>query len=149
MPIREISPQEAQELLESESGFIYLDVRSTPEFAEGHPERAVNLPLLHSHPDTGQMIPNPDFLEVAQANFSPDTKLLLGCRTGARSRMAAQMLERAGYEDLTNVRAGFGGARDSLGNVVEQGWEALGLPVRRETKKGDSYESLRRKATPS
>lgn len=144
MPVRDISPQEARELLDSDPDCVYLDVRSTPEFAEGHPVRAVNLPLLNPDPTTGQMTPNPDFLKVVQANYTPNQKLLVGCHSGRRSRMAAEMLDRAGYENLANVRAGFGGARDPSGRLVEPGWEALGLPVGRETEKGNSYQSLRR-----
>jgi len=55
------------------------------------------------------------------------------------------LLEAAGYTDLTNVRGGFGGARDTSGQVVVAGWRDAGLPV--STEVGDNgYQALRRKA---
>jgi rhodanese-related sulfurtransferase len=64
---------------------------------------------------------------------------------GGRSQRACEILEQAGYSDLTNIRGGFGGARDASGAVVVTGWRDAGLPVSREL--GDSaYQSLRKKA---
>jgi len=55
------------------------------------------------------------------------------------------MLEEAGYADLTNVRGGFGGARDGSGQVVVPGWRDAGLPVTSEL--GDAtYQAQRKKA---
>ena len=145
MAIKSVSPQEAHDLLNQEQGYVYLDVRSVPEFSEGHPASALNVPLLEPDPRTGQMVSNPAFLKVVQANFPRETKLLVGCLSGMRSQKAAEILTRAGYRDLANVRGGFGGAKNSLGRVVEPGWSSLGLPVVREAVPGESYESLRRK----
>src|SRR5918997_1398976 len=83
-------------------GHTYVDVRSEPEFVQGHPAGAVNVPLLHRDERTGQMVPNREFLSVMQANFPPDAKLLLGCQMGGRSAQATQMLEGAGYKDVSN-----------------------------------------------
>ena len=41
----------------------------------------------------------------------------------------------AGFTDVSNVRGGFGGARDDTGRVVIPGWREAGLPV--ETGVGD------------
>ena len=51
MDIKSVSPQEACDLLTREEGYVYLDVRSTPEFSEGHPQGALNIPLHHAQPD--------------------------------------------------------------------------------------------------
>jgi rhodanese-related sulfurtransferase len=59
----------------------------------GHPAGAVNVPLIDRDPRTGHMHPNPDFVTVMQANFPPETKLLIGCQVGGRSMRASQMLE--------------------------------------------------------
>jgi rhodanese-related sulfurtransferase len=64
--------------------------------------------------------------------------------SGGRSQRAAEILEQEGYEDLTNVRGGFGGARDQSGKVVVPGWRDAGLPV--STDLSESYEALRKKA---
>jgi rhodanese-related sulfurtransferase len=143
--IPQISPPEAHSLLAEGRGATYVDVRSVPEFAQAHPAGAVNVPLLHAD-SRGQMAPNPEFLAVMQASFAPDAKLVLGCLSGVRSQRAAELLTEAGYRDVVNVRAGFGGTRNALGRIVEPGWADLGLPVESEAQPGASYESLRGKA---
>jgi rhodanese-related sulfurtransferase len=145
MSARSISPKEAFDLLQSRT-HTYLDVRSVPEFAQGHPRDARNVPYLQPDPASGRMLPNPEFLEVMKANFPPETPILVGCLSGGRSMAAAEELLEAGYTDVTNVRCGFGGTRDRMGRVVEPGWAELGLPVEREAKEGESYETLRRRA---
>jgi rhodanese-related sulfurtransferase len=145
MSIKSVSPQEAYDLLLSKAeGCVYLDVRSVEEFDQGHPAQAFNVPLMHRNP-AGQMILNPDFLRVVQANFPPDAKLLLGCLSGGRSMKAAEILHGAGYAQVANVRCGFGGARDVLGRIAEPGWAGLGLPIERDPRPGASYESLKDK----
>jgi rhodanese-related sulfurtransferase len=146
--IQSISPNQAADLLSGTEGHVYLDVRSVQEFAEGHPRSARNVPLLQADPRSGRLVPNPDFLKVVQANFPPGTPLLLGCLSGGRSLKAAEILEKAGYWSVLNVRCGFGGARDILGRVTEPGWAAAGLPVEREDRPGESYETLRGRALP-
>ena len=124
-----------------QDGSTYVDVRSTREFNAGHPEGAVNVPLLEPD-ESGQMVQNPDFLHVMKASFPADSKLLIGCQAGMRSMKAAQMLETFGFTDVTNVRGGFGGARDQSGAVVEPGWTTAGLPVEMDAPADRQYETL-------
>jgi rhodanese-related sulfurtransferase len=126
-------------------GYTYVDVRSTQEFAAAHPEGAVNVPLLE-HDDSGQMAPNPDFVRVMKASFAPDAKLLIGCQAGMRSLKASQMLETFGFTDVTNVRGGFGGARDQSGAVLEAGWATSNLPIETDAPDDRTYEALLVKA---
>jgi hypothetical protein len=82
---------------------------------------------------------------VAEKVLPNATKLVVGCLAGGRSQRACEMLETAGYTDLTNVRGGFGGARDAGGQVVVPGWRDAGLPVTNEL--GDAtYQAQRKKA---
>ncbi len=129
-----------------QQGHTYVDVRSTAEYAQGHPAGAVNVPLLDRDAH-GQMGPNPDFVRVMQANFPPDTRLLIGCQVGGRSARAAQMLEAFGFGDVTNVQGGFGGARDPMtGRTSAPGWAESGLPVETASPAGLSYADLVAKA---
>jgi rhodanese-related sulfurtransferase len=141
---KNVTVTEARDL--QQAGHTYVDVRSTFEFSQGHPEGAVNVPLLEADPDFGQMQPNPDVVRVMQATFPPDAKLLIGCQVGGRSLRAAQMLESFGFTDVTNVKGGFGGARDPMGRVVAPGWSESGLPVRTEDTPGASYNALLERA---
>ncbi len=141
--MRHVTVQQAHE--SQARGAIYVDVRSVPEFAQGHPAGAVNVPLLHLDERTEQMTPNRDFVLVMQANFPPETPLLIGCQVGGRSVQAAQILLSAGYRIVANVLGGYGGARDPLtGAVREPGWTQWGLPVEVEDERGRSYDALRR-----
>lgn len=139
--MKEISPQEAWNALRQDAESVYIDVRTVEEFAAGHPEGAVNIPIAFHDPARG-MVHNADFLEVVAKHFSKERKLMLGCQAGPRSHNAANLLERQGYRDVASVRGGFGGLRDPYGQVVAEGWAALGLPVSRENGEGASYESL-------
>ena len=94
MPVKRVSPDEALALMQEE-GYVYLDVRSVPEFEAGHPEGAYNVPLLDMGPQG--MTPNPAFLQVVQAHFPKDAKLVVGCKAGGRSLSAASLLEANGY----------------------------------------------------
>jgi rhodanese-related sulfurtransferase len=138
---KQISVSEAHDAMQQ--GGAYVDVRSTVEFAQGHPAGAVNVPLFEPDEVTGHMQPNPDFMRVMRATFPPDTRLLVGCQAGGRSMRAAQMLEGAGYHDVSNVRGGYGGARDPMsGRVFDPGWAEAGLPVEEGAPDGKRYDDL-------
>lgn len=125
--VKRISPQDAQELLTSGRGFTYVDVRTPPEFAAGRPVGSVNIPAFNL--GAGGMVPNPQFLEQVSARFSREAPLILGCKSGGRSLRAAELLLAAGFTGVVDQRAGFEGARDSSGRLVEAGWANAGLPV--------------------
>ncbi len=142
MSVKRVSPQEALALLDE--GYVYLDVRSVPEFEAGHPSGAYNIPLLHM--TEAGMEPNPSFFDVLSAIFPPDSKLILGCRSGGRSLRAAQALMQAGYRAVIDQRAGFDGARGAFGQLEEPGWQPAGLDVATLAEEGRSYEALAKRA---
>jgi rhodanese-related sulfurtransferase len=138
---KRVSAAEAAELMKQ--GWKYVDVRSIPEFTEGHPQGAHNVPLMHAQ--AGRMAPNADFQAVMQANFGKDENLVLGCKMGGRSAQAAALLEAAGYKNVVDVRGGFAGERDPFGRVTVPGWADSGLPVEKQAAAGASYAELERK----
>ena len=140
MSLKNIDPAQARELLESDEGYTYLDVRSIPEFENGHPAGAVNVPLLHHH--RGAMVPNPDFLRVVENHFDRGARLIVGCQSGGRSTRAAEALTACGFTAIVHMDGGFGGDRDQLGRVVTRGWAESGLPVEYGSAEGRSYQSL-------
>ena len=81
-----------------------------------------------------------------KANFSEDSKLVLGCRTGQRSDHAAQLLQSMGYRTVVNMRCGFAGEMTPFGQVVNPGWEEVGLPVSHDSGEEVSYASLAAKS---
>jgi rhodanese-related sulfurtransferase len=141
MAIKEITPQQANDILAANSDVVYIDVRSEREFANGHPAGAVNIPVAFPDPARGMMA-NPDFVKVVEANFSRDKKIIVGCQAGPRSSAALRMLEQAGFQDVANLLGGFGGMRDAMGTVIAPGWAASGLPVNQDNGDGVSYASI-------
>jgi rhodanese-related sulfurtransferase len=113
--MKEVNPKEAYELMQNDPEYIYLDVRSTMEFEDGHPVGAVNVPIMNFTPGFG---------------MSPkDAKLVIGCKSGGRSAQACVIMEKMGYTNVANVRGGFVGAVDQMGRLVEPGWSMVDLPV--------------------
>jgi rhodanese-related sulfurtransferase len=135
-----VTPEEAQALIAS--GQTYVDVRSEPEFEAGHPAGAVNVPLSRMGP--GGFEPNAEFMTVMQRAFAKDAELVIGCKTGARSRRATAMLEGAGFTKLYDMVAGFAGSRDAFGRP-SQGWTQKGLPVETGAPAGRGYEDVKKR----
>ena len=143
--MKEVSPQEANDLIQSDPDYIYLDVRSVMEFEAGHPAGAINIPLMHFAPGQG-MFPNEDFPAVVEANLPKDAKLVVGCKTGGRSARACDILGQMGYTDTRNMRGGFAGMTDNTGRLVEPGWSMLNLPSSSDSPEEARYETLAKKA---
>ena len=88
MPLSEASPLEAFALLAS--GYVYVDVRSEPEFDEGRPRGAVNVPWRKF--GVRGLEPNAAFVEDVRARFERDARIVVGCKFGDRARRAAAVL---------------------------------------------------------
>ena len=138
--IKSVSPEEAAELLKQ--GYTYVDVRSEPEFEEGHPEGALNVPLLNAGP-VG-LAPNPEFLSVMESAFGKDEKLVIGCKAGGRSKRAVEMLQKAGFTQLADQVAGFDAGKDAFGRALP-GWGRTQLPVGKGKPEGQSYASVKQR----
>lgn len=135
---KQVTVTEAALLMQE--GWLYLDVRSVPEFDAGHPAGAINVPLLHL--ERGRMVPNEAFEPVVTANFPRDAQLLVGCKTAGRSAHAVALLEALGYTQVALVRGGFVGERDPYGRVEAPGWADSGLPVGSDASEEQRYEKL-------
>ena len=144
MDIKQVTPAEAKEALDSDPEAVYLDVRSEAEFAEGHAPGAINVPILFFEPEGRRE--NPDFLEIVEKVLPKEKEVFCGCKMGGRSQMAATRLLDAGYTRVANINGGFHGRRDPSGQVLAPGWVDLDLPVSTETGDDASYEGQRKKA---
>jgi len=143
-PVR-VPPAEAKRLMDDE-GYVYVDVRSEPEFDAGHPAGAFNVPISRATGAGGALEPNPDFLPVMKAAFPLDAKLVLGCRSGGRSLKALRALQDAGFTQLVDRRAGYEGPTDAFGQRTEDGWGHTGLPTATAPEPGRDYAALAAKA---
>ena len=99
----QISGAEAKALMDSESGYIILDARTQEEYDEGHIPGAI-------------MIPEYEIAERAEKELpDKDQLILVYCRSGRRSKIAAEELVKLGY---TNVKE-FGGIIDWEYEIVK------------------------------
>ncbi len=92
----QITPARAKEIMDSQDGYIILDVRTQEEFDESHIEGAI-------------LIPDYEITNKAESVLKDkDQLILVYCRSGRRSKLAAEALVELGY---TNVKE-FGGIID-------------------------------------
>jgi rhodanese-related sulfurtransferase len=100
----EVSAQEANQLIQNLQPLI-LDVRTRPEYLQGHIDQAVLIPLQELQKRK---------TEVSQYRDEP---VLIYCATGNRSTVASKILIDAGFKRIYNLRHGIAG------------WVREGLPV--------------------
>ena len=92
----QISGAEAKALMDSESGYIIIDARTQEEYDDGHIHGAI-------------LIPEYEIADRAEKELPDKNQLILVyCRSGRRSKIAAEELVKLGY---TNVKE-FGGIID-------------------------------------
>jgi phage shock protein E len=98
-PYADVSAEDAQRFIETNGGYesdtlLVLDVRTPKEFAAKHVPNATLVPF--------------EELDARHQSDVPDTreKILVYCSSGERSRLACDLLGRAGYTNLYNVQDG-------------------------------------------
>ena len=127
--------------MDGDAAYVYIDVRSVPEFNQGHPQGAHNIPLMNFDVVKQEMSRNKDFERVVRATFKPDQRIILGCKSGGRSVRAGSILDALGYANLCNMVGGFAGGEDENGEPVP-GWADRNLPVGRMALSRRSYDIL-------
>ena len=99
---KQISMDEAVTMMDEETDYIILDVRTPEEFAEKHIPNAINVP--------NETIGENEIPELPRK----DQMILVYCRSGNRSKQASEKLVKLGY---TNIYE-FGGINDWTGETV-------------------------------
>ena len=91
-----ITAEEAKQIMDSEDGYIILDVRTREEYDQGHIPGATQI----SHEEIAE--------KAEEVLTDKDQLILVYCRSGRRSKIAAEALVELGY---TNIKE-FGGILD-------------------------------------
>ena len=99
---RQISMDEAVTMMAQETGYIILDVRRADEFAAGHIPGAINV--------TNESIGTAEIPELPDK----DQLIMVYCRSGRRSKEAAEKLVNLGYTNIVE----FGGILDWKGEIT-------------------------------
>ena len=135
----DVSSQEAWEHISTDQFAVLVDVRTRAEWSYvGIPDLSQidKEPILVEWQVFPQMEMNRDFQNVlvgalAEIGAGQNAKLYMLCRSGVRSKSAAQVMTAAGYSDCYNVVDGFEGGLDDTGKRGRlAGWKADGLPWR-------------------
>lgn len=91
-----ITAEEAKQIMDTEKGYLILDVRTQEEYDQAHIPGAV-------------LIPHTEIAEQAERTLTnKDQLLLVYCRSGRRSKLAAETLVELGYTSILE----FGGIID-------------------------------------
>ena len=99
----QISGAEAKALMDSESGYVIIDARTQEEYDQGHIPGAI-------------LIPEYEIADRAESELpDKDQLILVYCRSGRRSKIAAEELVKLGY---TNIKE-FGGIIDWEYDIVK------------------------------
>lgn len=139
-----VTAAEAHRLLQAHPGQVALiDIRSRAEIAfVGQPDRVdIHVPYLEpAQPlqwgagDSGlKMQRNPAFVdevraELARRDWPEDSVILLLCRSGERSAIAADALAAAGLPRVFTIVDGFEGDLGASGQRIVNGWKNAGAP---------------------
>ena len=91
-----ITAQEAKEIMDRESGYVILDVRTREEYDQGHIPGAIVI----SHEEVAH--------KAEETLTDKDQLILVYCRSGRRSKIAAEALVELGYTNILE----FGGILD-------------------------------------
>ena len=75
-----------------QNNHVLIDVRTPGEFKSGHVAKAKNIPL--------------DSISKQMKQIPKDKTVVVMCRSGSRSGMAARQLASAGYENILNLKGG-------------------------------------------
>lgn len=126
----DVAPQEAWQALNAQAEAVLLDVRSAAEWSfVGLPDLSSigKKPIQVEWQVFPGMARNEAFLEQFQAaGIGLGQPIYIICRSGVRSRAAAQSLAELGYETY-NIADGFEGQLGADGHRGVGGWRALGL----------------------
>jgi rhodanese-related sulfurtransferase len=100
-----------------QEGVTLVDVRTIREYDAMHPKGAVNIPVYNE--ENGKRVFNEAFVyEIEKLLQNHDKPVILICRTGSRTKEAANILAKEGFEEVYNITNGF--AND---------WVKVQLPV--------------------
>ena len=99
---RQMNMTDAISLMESEAGYVILDVRTAEEFQDKHIPGAINIP--------NESIGTAEIPELPEK----DQLILVYCRSGNRSKQASEKLAALGYTNIVE----FGGINSLPGETV-------------------------------
>ena len=117
----DISAQKAYKM--QQNGAILLDIRTPGEYKQDHPKEAFLIPAFFEK--DGERVFNHQFIDQVYELLKGDMdkELLLICRSGSRTKFAANILGREGFTQVYNIAHGFKTTQ------YKDDWSDLNLPI--------------------
>lgn len=114
--IKEVFPWDLADMLEENPDLLLVDTRETSEFAGAHIANSLHVPrgILESACDWNYAETEPT---LAAARQEP---VVIICRSGNRSALAALTMQMMGYEQVYSLKTGVKGWNDSDLPLVDQ-----------------------------
>ena len=131
--VEDVAPKQVWEALSSHPNACLVDVRTDVEWSQiGVPDLsgAGKQPVLLSWQVAPTMQLNPRFMdEMVAAGVTPEHEIYFLCRSGVRSKAAAELAQAAGFPKAYNIADGFEGPPGPGGlRGTVAGWQAERLP---------------------
>jgi rhodanese-related sulfurtransferase len=106
--VREIMPWDLEERLEANPGLLIVDVREPYEYEAMHIPGSINVPrgIMESACEWDYEETVPELAEARQR------EVVVVCRSGYRSLLAANSLQVLGYENVCSLQTGLRGWKD-------------------------------------
>ena len=104
--VPQIDASDVKNALDEQKEIILLDVRTPEEYAQGHIQKSVLMPLNTLHKNVTSLT-------------DKSKQLYVYCRSGSRSVQAVRILQQLGYTNVTNMKGGI------------LSWSAKGYPIKR------------------
>ena len=129
----DLSPNEVWDIIKLNGDCFLVDCRTSAEWSlVGVPDLdSLGKKVLFVEWQTfPTMEKNPRFLqEISETNVTKNSKIIFLCRSGARSRSAAEFLTSQGYKSCFNCSEGFEGSHNNFGHRGKvNGWKFHNLP---------------------
>lgn len=123
--VREIMPWDLAERLAANPDLLILDVREPAEFAAMHIAGSLNVPrgILESACEWDYEETEPDLVRARER------EIVVVCRSGYRSVLAANSLQVLGYRDVVSLRTGLRGWKDDEQPLVDGNDQAVDLDL--------------------
>ena len=103
MSYKQVTAEEAKSIMDSEKDYIILDVRTQEEYSQGHIPNAILIPHYSISDESKEILKDKEQL------------ILVYCRSGNRSKVAAEALTELGYTNVVE----FGAINDWKYDIVK------------------------------
>lgn len=123
--VREIMPWDLEERLRANPGALILDVREPAEFDAMHIAGSMNVPrgILESACEWEYEETEPELVRARER------EVIVVCRSGYRSILAAHSLQVLGYKDVVSLKTGLRGWKDYDQPLVDKDGNDLDLDL--------------------